>query len=191
VLCPGHRGELGTWSLNLRLEKLLNPADPKKKPEFTYNGATFREGDKVMQIRNNYDTVWKRDDGELGSGVWNGYIGLIERIDRSMRMLTVRFDDRKADYPFENSAELEHAYAVTVHKSQGSEFEAVILPLFDKSPRLNYRNLFYTAVTRAKKLLVIVGAEDAVAYSVQNNRKIGRYTNLRPMLEEILPGAGL
>ena len=189
VLCPGHRGALGTWSLNLRLERLLNPAD-KRKPEFTYNGVTFREGDKVMQIRNNYDTVWKRDDGEPGSGVFNGDIGLIERIDRSMRMLTVRFDDKKADYPFENAGELELAYAVTVHKSQGSEFEAVILPLFDKSPRLNYRNLFYTAVTRAKKLLVIVGAEDAVAYSVQNNRRIGRYTNLRPMLEEMLPGGG-
>ncbi len=190
VLCPGHRGELGTWSLNIRLEKLLNPAD-KKKAEFTYNGSSFREGDKVMQIRNNYDTVWKRDDGEMGSGVFNGDIGIVERIDRSMRMLTVRFDDRKADYPFENSTELDHAYAVTVHKSQGSEFEAVILPLFGRSPRLNYRNLFYTAVTRAKKLLVIVGTEDAVAYTVQNNRRTGRYTNLRPMLEEILPGGGL
>ncbi|HPD89423.1 MAG TPA: ATP-dependent RecD-like DNA helicase [Oscillospiraceae bacterium] len=190
VLCPGHRGKLGTWNLNLRLEKLLNPAD-KKKVEFTYNGATFREGDKVMQIRNNYDTVWQRDDGEMGSGVFNGDIGVIERIDRSMRMLTVRFDDRKADYPFENSGELEHAYAVTVHKSQGSEFEAVILPLFDKSPRLNYRNLLYTAVTRARKFLVIVGTEEAVAYTVRNNRRTGRYTNLRPMLEEILPGGGL
>jgi len=190
ILTPMRKGALGVENLNQILQKYLNPPAPDKA-ERENGGNILREGDKVMQIRNNYDTVWKRDDGELGSGVWNGDIGLIERIDRSMRMLTVRFDDRKADYPFENSAELEHAYAVTVHKSQGSEFEAVILPLFDKSPRLNYRNLFYTAVTRAKKLLVIVGAEDAVAYSVQNNRKIGRYTNLRPMLEEILPGAGL
>lgn len=103
VLCPGHRGALGTWSLNLRLEKLLNPVD-KRKPEFTYNGVTFREGDKVMQIRNNYDTVWKRDGGEPGSGVFNGDIGLIERIDRSMRMLSVRFDDRRADYPLRTPA---------------------------------------------------------------------------------------
>ncbi|MBP1570133.1 MAG: AAA family ATPase, partial [Oscillospiraceae bacterium] len=183
VLCPGKRGEAGTWNLNIELQKRLNPPDGKKK-EFRHGGHLFREGDKVMQTRNDYDMTWSKDDGEIGRGVFNGDIGIIEKMDPIGRMMAIRFDDRVAEYPFDSANELDHAYAVTVHKSQGSEFEAVILPLFEANSRLYYRNLLYTAVTRAKKLLIIVGSARAVMTMVDNNRKSGRFTNLRFMMKE-------
>lgn len=183
VLCPGKRGEAGTWNLNIELQKCLNPADGKKK-EFRQGGHLFREGDKVMQTRNDYDMTWTKDDGEIGRGVFNGDIGVIEKIDPIGRMMAIRFDDRTAEYPFDSASELDHAYAVTVHKSQGSEFEAVIIPLFEANSRLYYRKLLYTAVTRAKKLLVIVGSARAVMTMVDNNRQSGRFTNLRFMIKE-------
>ena len=183
VLCPGKRGAAGTWNLNNELQKGLNPPSGEKK-EFRINGSLFREGDKVMQTKNNYDMVWKKDDGEMGRGVFNGDIGIIEKMDPLMRMMAVRFDDRVADYPYDSAGELDHAYAITVHKSQGSEFEAVIIPLMEVNSRLCYRNLLYTAVTRAKKLLIIVGNARAVMAMVDNNRKSGRFTNLRYMLGE-------
>lgn len=183
VLCPGKRGEAGTWGLNIALQKALNPPSPEKK-EFTFNGRLFRQGDKVMQVRNNYDMVWKKDDGEMGRGIFNGDIGVIEKIDPMLRLMAIRFDDRIADYPFDNAGELDHAYAITVHKSQGNEFDAVIIPLMEVNSRLCFRNLLYTAVTRAKKLLIIVGDSRAVFSMVDNNKKTGRFTNLRYMLEE-------
>ena len=183
VLCPGKRGEAGTWNLNIELQKRLNPADGKKK-EFRHGGHLFREGDKVMQTRNDYDMTWSKDDGEIGRGVFNGDIGIIEKIDPIGRMMSIRFDDRVAEYPFDSANELDHAYAVTVHKSQGSEFEAVIIPLYEANSRLYFRNLLYTAVTRAKKLLVIVGSAKAVMTMVDNNRKSGRFTNLRFMMKD-------
>mgnify|MGYP002519463344 CR=1 FL=1 len=183
VLCPGKRGEAGTWNLNIELQKRLNPADGKKK-EFRHGGHLFREGDKVMQTKNDYDMTWSKDDGEVGRGVFNGDIGIIEKMDPIGRMMAIRFDDRVAEYPYDSANELDHAYAVTVHKSQGSEFEAVILPLFEANSRLYYRNLLYTAVTRAKKLLIIVGSAKAVMTMVDNNRKSGRFTNLRFMIKE-------
>lgn len=183
VLCPGKRGEAGTWNLNIELQKLLNPPDGKKK-EFRHGGHLFREGDKVMQTRNDYDMTWSKDDGEIGRGVFNGDIGIIEKMDPIGRMMAIRFDDRVAEYPFDSANELDHAYAVTVHKSQGSEFEAVIIPLYEANSRLYYRNLLYTAVTRAKKLLIIVGSARAVMTMVDNNRKSGRFTNLRFMIKE-------
>lgn len=183
VLCPGKRGEAGTWNLNIELQKRLNPPDGKKK-EFRHGGHLFREGDKVMQTRNDYNMTWSKDDGEIGRGVFNGDIGIIEKMDPIGRMMAIRFDDRVAEYPFDSANELDHAYAVTVHKSQGSEFEAVILPLFEANSRLYYRNLLYTAVTRAKKLLIIVGSARAVMTMVDNNRKSGRFTNLRFMMKE-------
>ena len=128
--------------------------------------------------------TWSKDDGEVGRGVFNGDIGIIEKMDPIGRMMAIRFDDRVAEYPFDSANELDHAYAVTVHKSQGSEFEAVILPLFEANSRLYYRNLLYTAVTRAKKLLIIVGSAKAVMTMVDNNRKSGRFTNLRFMIKE-------
>ena len=183
VLCPGKRGEAGTWGLNIALQKALNPPSKDKK-EYTQNGRLFREGDKVMQVRNNYDMVWKKDDGEMGQGIFNGDIGIIERMDPMLRLMAIRFDDRVADYPYDNAGELDHAYAITVHKSQGNEFEAVIIPLMEVNSRLCYRNLLYTAVTRAKKLLILVGDSKAVYSMVDNNRRAGRFTNLRYMLEE-------
>lgn len=183
VLCPGKRGEAGTWNLNIELQKRLNPPDGKKK-EFRHGGHLFREGDKVMQTRNDYDMTWSKDDGEIGRGIFNGDIGIIEKMDPIGRMMAIRFDDRVAEYPYDSANELDHAYAVTVHKSQGSEFEAVIIPLFEANSRLYYRNLLYTAVTRAKKLLVIVGSAKAVMTMVDNNRKSGRFTNLRFMIKE-------
>ena len=183
VLCPGKRGEAGTWNLNIELQKKLNPPDGKKK-EFRHGGHLFREGDKVMQTRNDYDMTWSKDDGEVGRGIFNGDIGIIEKMDPIGRMMAIRFDDRVAEYPYDSANELDHAYAVTVHKSQGSEFEAVILPLFEANSRLYYRNLLYTAVTRAKKLLIIVGSAKAVMMMVDNNRKSGRFTNLRFMIKD-------
>ena len=183
VLCPGKRGEAGTWGLNIALQKALNPPSKDKK-EHSQNGRLFREGDKVMQVRNNYDMVWKKDDGEMGQGIFNGDIGIIEKMNPALRLMAIRFDDRVADYPYDNLGELDHAYAITVHKSQGNEFEAVIIPLMEVNSRLCYRNLLYTAVTRAKKLLIIVGDSRAVYSMVDNNRRTGRFTNLRYMLEE-------
>ena len=145
---------------------------------------SFREGDKVMQIRNNYDIVYTKDDGEQGVGVYNGDIGTIEMIDRPSRSLHVRYDDRVAEYTFEMLDQLELAYAVTVHKSQGSEFDAVVMPVSGSRSKLFYRNLLYTAVTRAKKLLVLVGQASAVAEMVHNDRKTLRYTNLGKFLRE-------
>ena len=182
VLCPGRRGELGTAELNRRLQEALNPPAPNKG-EHRFNGVTFRSGDRVMQIKNNYDLLWIKDNGENGLGVYNGDIGIILGIDKYSSTLSIRFDDREVDYPFDLLYELEHAFAVTVHKSQGSEYPMVVLPLFKYFDKLYYRNLLYTAVTRAKDMLVIVGEEIAVAKMVNNNRKIERYTALAPFLK--------
>lgn len=181
VLCPGRRGELGTANLNLRLQAVLNPPAPDKG-EVRFAGVTFRRGDRVMQIKNNYDIMWVRQSGDNGLGVYNGDIGIIIGVDRASSTLRIRFDDREVDYPFDLLSELEHAYAITVHKSQGSEYKMVILPLFKFFDKLYYRNLLYTAVTRAKELLVLTGEEAAIIKMVQNNRKIERYTALAPML---------
>ena len=136
-----------------------------------------------MQIRNNYDMEWTKDEEE-GLGIFNGDIGIIKLIDNATSTMVIDFEDRICNYPFEMASELELAYAVTVHKSQGSEYDAVILPIFGGFDKLYFRNLLYTAVTRAKKLLIIVGNRRRVEYMVQNNRKMLRYTNLRNFLTE-------
>ena len=158
------------------LQKALNPPE-KGKREITSKGYTLREGDKVMQIKNNYDVPWFKSS-ENGSGVFNGDIGIITRIDRAADILNVRFDDREAMYSIENAAELELAYAVTVHKSQGSEFDCVVMPVLSVPQKLSYRNLFYTAITRAKKLIVLVGNEGSVKNMVENDKKSRRYSAL-------------
>jgi len=135
----------------------------------------------VMQVRNNYDLTWERGD-EVGYGVFNGDIGIIEEIDPRERSLTVAFDDRHATYDFTGLDELELAYAVTVHKSQGSEYPVVILPLCHTAPMLETRNLFYTAVTRAQRMVILVGREEVAARMVQNNRQSMRYTGLAARL---------
>jgi len=182
VLCPGRKGEIGTAEINRRLQAQLNPQD-KKKAELTIEGMTLRVGDKVMHNRNNYDIPWIRDNGENGSGIFNGDIGVLEEIRLREDILTVRYEDRVATYTRQDAQDLELAYAITVHKSQGSEFDAVILPLFRNTPHLCYRNLLYTAVTRAKKLLILVGSRDTVQRMIDNDRKTLRYTGLRTFLK--------
>ena len=181
VLCPGRKGEIGTGEINRRLQELLNPPD-KKKAEITVEGMTLRVGDKVMHNRNNYDIPWTKDNGDCGSGIFNGDIGVLEEIRLREDMLTVRYDDRVATYTKEDAQDLELAYAITVHKSQGSEFEAVVVPLFRNTPQLCYRNLLYTAVTRAKSLLILVGSRETLDKMIQNDRKTLRYTGLRTFL---------
>ena len=181
VLCPSKKGELGTAELNHRLQAKLNPPD-EAKAEAVIGARTFREGDKVMQIKNNYDIRWFRDNGETGEGVFNGDIGIIEKIDKRNKTVRVNFYDKTASLGFEACAELDFAYAVTVHKSQGNEFDAVVIPVFSGPPQLYYRNLLYTAVTRAKKTLILVGTPQTVEYMVNNNRQTKRYSALREFL---------
>ena len=183
VLCPGRKGPLGTRELNAQLQGLLNPPAEDKR-EIVIEGVTLREGDKVMQVKNNYDISWSRDDGELGSGIFNGDIGILKEVDTAEGTLTVRYEDREALYNRKDAADLEPAYAVTVHKSQGSEFDAVVMPVFSGIPQLTYRNLLYTAVTRAKSLLILVGSAETVRRMVENDRKTLRYTGLRHFLTD-------
>lgn len=185
VITPTRVGALGTAELCRRLQEVLNPQDGSKT-EWKFGPNLFREGDKVMQVRNNYDIVYTRDDGEQGVGVYNGDIGIIEMIDKPTRSLHIRYDDRVAEYSFDLLDQLELAYAITVHKSQGSEFDAVVMPLMGSHSKLYYRNLLYTGVTRAKKLLVMVGQQGSVVQMVENNRKTLRYTNLKRFLQEEL-----
>ena len=181
VIVPTRIGAVGANNLNQSLQEWLNPPAPNKG-EFESNGRKFRVGDKVMQIKNNYDILWQKDNGEEGMGVYNGDIGFIESIDRPTKTLLIRFDDRVAEYLFEMAPELELAYAITVHKSQGSEFEAVVMPLTSYKSKMHYRNLLYTAVTRAKSRLILLGQEKTIAEMIANNRKTVRYTNLKEML---------
>ncbi len=183
VLCPSRKAETGTVNLNNLLQATLNPKKDNQ-PQLAYKGVYFRMGDKVMQVKNNYDLQWTRDNGEIGYGVFNGDVGYITLIDIKGGIVNVRFDDRVATYFVENIGELELAYAVTVHKSQGSEFDCVIIPLFDVPSQLLYRNLLYTAVTRAKKLLIIVGSEAIYNKMSNNNKKTLRYTLLKEFIIE-------
>ncbi len=180
VLCPSRKGEAGTVNLNRILQNAINPA-ARHKREHSFGQRIFREGDKLMQIKNNYNIPWTGTDKD-GLGVFNGDIGILEKIDEGGHMLYVKFDDRLAEYPFEGSNELEHAYAVTVHKSQGNEFEAVVMPVIGVVEQLAYRNLLYTAVTRAKKLLILVGSHLTVEKMVANNSKTKRYSALKSFI---------
>ena len=183
VLSPTRKGGVGTGNLNVLLQNALNPASPDKK-ERKYRDFAFREGDRVMQIRNNYDIPWKKTDGTaVGSGIYNGDIGVITGIEPEQELVRVVFDDRVAEYDFTMLEELEPAYAITVHKSQGSEYRAVILSCWGGSPYLLNRSVLYTAVTRARELLILVGREDTVGAMV-NNAKVGRrYTGLKLRLQ--------
>lgn len=182
VLCPSRKLELGTVNLNGMLQSALNP-NTASKQVVKHGGFTFCVKDKVMQVKNNYDILWHRDNGEQGSGVFNGDIGIIETIDNYSQLVTVRFDDRVASYYGTDISQLEPAYAVTVHKSQGSEFNCVILPLLNLQSQLTYRNLLYTAVTRAKRILIIVGDRKTVERMVENDRKTLRFSGLKNMIE--------
>ncbi|MDP4119628.1 MAG: ATP-dependent RecD-like DNA helicase [Bacillota bacterium] len=182
VLSPTRKGMLGTYELNKMLQNAINPHDKFKK-EININGVIFREGDKIMQIRNNYNITWEKDDGTSGDGIFNGDVGILSEINKSNQSLKIRFEDKTAIYDGESLNELELAYATTVHKSQGNEFEAVIMPMYYGAPQLYYRNLLYTAVTRAKKLLILVGNAYTVERMVQNNRRTKRYSALKDFLQ--------
>ena len=183
VLSPTRKGGVGTVQLNIMLQAALNPPSGDKK-ERQFGEYTFREGDRVMQIRNNYDIMWKKTDGSaIGTGIFNGDVGVIKAIDPSTETMTIQFDDREADYDFTQLNELEPAYAMTVHKSQGSEYRAVILTCWNGSPYLLSRSILYTAITRARELLIIVGREETVAVMVENSRKNRRYSGLKLRLQ--------
>lgn len=176
VITPSRRGEGGTDNLNIILQENLNPADKSKK-EFKHRERTFREGDKVMQIRNNYELEWETSSRN-GFGIFNGDIGRIKEIDRAEQYMLISFDDRLVTYDFSLLDDIDHAYAITVHKSQGSEYPIVIIPMYSCPPMLMTRNLLYTAVTRAEKMVILVGREEYVRRMVENNHQSMRYTCL-------------
>lgn len=177
VITPSKKGAAGVEALNAVLQARLNPPTKLKK-ERSSHGVIFREGDRVMQITNNYDIEWEKN-GAVGIGLFNGDIGIIDKIDINEETLTVRFDDKIAEYSFAMLEELELAYAITVHKSQGSEYPVVIIPMYACAPMLMARNLLYTAVTRAKNMVVLVGRSDIPRKMTENNRQILRYTALK------------
>ena len=184
VLSPTRKGGVGTAVLNQTLQAVLNPPAPTKK-ERQFGDFSFREGDRVMQIRNNYDIMWKKTDGSaVGTGIFNGDIGTVKAIDPHMETVTVVFDDREADYDFAQLGELESAYAITVHKSQGSEYRAVILSAWGGSPYLLSRSVLYTAITRARDLLIILGRPETVAAMTENAKRGRRYSGLKLRLQE-------
>lgn len=182
VLCLSKLGALGTINLNKELQLALNPPS-KDKREINYMNRLFRDGDKIMQTKNDYDIEWRRGN-EKSHGIFNGDIGRIYETDKVNSRCTIDFDGRKAVYDEEMLKKAEHAYAVTVHKSQGSEYPCVIIPLPNRMDKLSYRNLLYTAVTRARKTLIIIGTESKICEMVDNNRRTERTTCLKEMIED-------
>ena len=189
VLTPTRKGLLGVERLNEILQTVLNPRDAKKPEKETPSGI-FRQGDKVMQIKNNYQLEWEVRDRygipvDKGTGVFNGDIGFIREINTFAETVTVEFDDRRmVEYDFKLLDELELAYAVTIHKSQGSEYPAVLIPMLAGPKMLMNRNLLYTAVTRAKKCVTIVGSEEVFAQMIANKMEQSRFTSLKDRLKE-------
>ena len=181
VLCPTNMGMAGTKELNKQLQSALNPPS-QNKAELKFFDVIFRTGDKVMQTKNDYDVLWTKNN-EKGSGIFNGDIGIIRSVDRFSQNVTIDFEGRVAIYTSEMLRRLEHAYAITIHKSQGSEYDAVIIPITAFTHKLLYRNLLYTGVTRAKKMIIVIGTKELVKTMVDNNRKMLRYSLLRPLLE--------
>lgn len=179
VLTPTRKGETGTRSLNRLLQQAMNPPAPDKH-EKKHGEIVFREGDRVMQIRNNYDLIWTKLGGSgMGSGVFNGDVGTVQTIDVQAQTMTVRFDDREAVYTWDMLSQLEPAFAMTVHKSQGSEYRAVVLAAWRGTPLLLSRSILYTAITRARELLILVGDEGVVEYMVRNDKKQKRFSGLK------------
>ena len=189
VLTPMRKGTLGVLNMNERIQEVLNPPKSHKK-EKKVKEMVFREGDKVMQTKNNYSLKWTRIAGEgedKGVGVFNGDMGFIESIDEEEKIITVIFDDeRRVKYDYVYLDELELAYAITIHKSQGSEFKVIIIPAFMGSPFLMNRNLLYTGITRAKKLVVVVGMPKALKYMVSNTKSMDRYSSLKYRIQDII-----
>ncbi|GAA0065285.1 MAG: ATP-dependent RecD-like DNA helicase [Clostridium perfringens] len=189
VLVPMKKGVLGVTNLNEKIQNVLNPKAPYKK-EKEFRSMVFREGDKVMQIKNNYSLKWTRIAGKgehEGLGVFNGDMGFIESIDLEGKKLSIIFDDeRRVIYDFMYLDELDLAYAITIHKSQGSEFPVVIIPAYMGAPLLMNRNLLYTGITRAKEMVVVVGIPKALKYMVDNTRSMERYSSLNWRIKEVI-----
>lgn len=189
VLVPMKKGVLGVTNLNERIQNVLNPKAPYKK-EKEFRSMVFREGDKVMQIKNNYSLKWTRIAGKgehEGLGVFNGDMGFIESIDLEGKKLSIIFDDeRRVIYDFMYLDELDLAYAITIHKSQGSEFPVVIIPAYMGAPLLMNRNLLYTGITRAKEMVVVVGIPKVLKYMVDNTRSMERYSSLNWRIKEVI-----
>ena len=182
VITPSRKGMSGTEVLNIGLQEALNPPDPRKA-ERPSRDMIFRVGDRVMQIKNDYSMEWETDTGKEGMGVFNGDIGIITGIDKENECVEVRFEERNCRYDYGLLDELDHAYAITVHKSQGSEYPVVIIPLFDCAAMLLSRNLLYTAVTRAEKMVILVGKPSVLQRMIENNSHAERCTMLKEWLE--------
>jgi len=182
VLCPTRRGPWGTEALNRALQAALNPPSPEKR-EKAWGDLVFRVGDRVMQTRNDYDVLWDRPDGNVGTGIFNGDVGQVVDIDPSGELVTLCFDERTAVYTADMLGELDMAYAMTVHKAQGSEYQAVILAAAHCASSLMVRGVLYTAITRARELLVVVGDDAALLDMAANDKQQRRYSGLRRRLK--------
>ena len=183
IITPSKKGNVGTRELNKKIQELINPKDIKKE-EKSIGAFTFREGDSVMQIKNNYDIAWEQN-GEISSGIFNGEMGTITKISNISESVEVDYDGKIVTYAFSELDQIEHSYAITVHKSQGSEFDVVILPIVRSAPMLLTRNLLYTAITRAKKLLIVVGNKEIIKFMINNTDSKVRNTGLKYKLEVI------
>ena len=184
VLSPTRKGETGTVSLNRALQAALNPPARDKRQK-VWGDMVLRTGDRVMQIKNNYDIIWEKDDGTVGTGIFNGDVGLIEDVDPSGELITIRFDERTCVYTADLLSQLELAYAITVHKAQGSEYRAVVLVSAPAAPSLMVRGVLYTAITRARELLVLVGDDTVPGKMAENDRTPRRYSGLRRRLKAL------
>ncbi len=181
VITPSRKGLSGTDNLNAMIQSVLNPPAQGKK-EKKYRDVVFRVGDRIMQTKNNYTIEWECDDGKRGMGIYNGDIGVINSIDTDENTLEVQFDDRRCTLDFTALDEIDHAYAITVHKSQGSEYNAVVIPLYNCAPMLLSRNLIYTAVTRGARMVILVGKLSVLNTMIQNDRHIARCTMLKDFI---------
>lgn len=181
VITPSKKGLSGTDSLNAMIQSVLNPHDKSKK-EKKSRDVVFRVGDRIMQTKNNYTVEWESDDGKNGMGIYNGDIGVIDDIDTDENTVIVHFDERRCTLDFTSLDEIDHAYAITVHKSQGSEYGTVIIPLYSCAPMLLSRNLLYTAVTRGARMVILVGKQSVLNTMIQNDRHITRCTMLKDFI---------
>ena len=180
VITPTKKGELGTKELNKILQQAINPIMETKK-ERKFGDSIFREGDRIMQIKNNYDIYWEKKEPrfEYGSGVFNGEFGTICNIDEENKQVKIKFDDDKEVwYQYSELDQIEHSYAITVHKAQGSEFDVVLMPISQTAPMLLTRNLLYTGMTRARKLLIIIGNKNIIDFMINNVDNKKRNTGL-------------
>ena len=184
VLCATRKGETGTVNLNRALQAALNPPAAGKRQK-VWGDLVLRTGDRVMQTKNNYDVIWEKEDGTMGTGIFNGDVGVITDIDPSGELITLRFDDRTAVYTADLLGQLDMAYAITVHKAQGSEYRCAVLVSVPAAPSLMVRGVLYTAITRARELLVLVGDDVVPGRMAENDRQQRRYSGLRRRLKEL------